>query len=526
MPLPGEAAVETRAGAAELQAARALESACLPDAIVRYEAAIAAAEAGREPAILAESLRALAVARHHRNETAEARRLCRKSCDVARQAGEARVAAEALNTLGAIDLATGALDEARRMFLEARELGHASRALRARVEQNLGILANIQGDQLEALGHYERSLEEYRATGDEPGCAIAYHNLGMVNADRGRLEAASCYFQESYAIAERTGNTYLQGLCLVNHAEVEVAREQYDSARLKTEAALGLFARLGARAPTASAHRVLGMVHRETGRLTLAEASFKTAIALAATAGSMLNEAEASRELGLLYQRMGRNHDGLRRLNVAYGLFRRLNARVELVDVEGRIADVKRNYLELVRAWGQSMEWRNAGAFGHCERLARHGVAVARVLGLDQDQEMAVLLGAYLHDIGLLRVPQDTINKTDPLTLQEQELVQMHPIWGLELLSTVEFPWEVKPIIRWHHEHYDGSGYPDKLEGNAIPLAAQIIGILDEFDSLTTKRTELAPRSAREAIEDMHGRRAWWSEPVFQAFLRVVTAPA
>src|SRR5687768_1125412 len=506
MPSRGDTLLtRTRPGASRLEEARGLEATSLTEAITRYEAAIAEAEAAGERSVLAESLRHLAVAKHHRSETAEARLLCRKSYDVARQAGLPRVAAEALNTLGAIDLTTGSLEDARRTLLEARELGSASRALRAKVEQNLGILANIRGDQVEALGHYERSLEEYRAAGDEHGCGLAYHNLGMVNADRGRLEAAACYYQESYAIAERTGNLYLQGLCLVNHGEVEVARERYEIARHKAEAALLLFDQLGAVAPKSGAHRVIGMAYRETGRVTLAESALKAAVDVAAATGSVLNEAEASRELALLYQIMSRNHDALRRLNTAHVLFRRLDARVELVDVGGRIAEVKRNYLSLVRAWGESMEWRNGGALGHCERVARYGVAVGRVLGLDEEDEMTILLGAYLHDVGLLRVPQEMLSKTEPLTPEELEVVRMHPVWGLDLLGSIEFPWDLKPVVRWHHEHYDGSGYPDRLRGDAIPLPAQVIGILDEYDALMTKRCGSEPRPAREAIEEMHG---------------------
>jgi response regulator RpfG family c-di-GMP phosphodiesterase len=502
------------------------EASSLPETIARLEAAIVAAETGGEHAVLADALRRLAIARHHRTETAEARRLCRRSYDVAREAGESTLAAEALNTLGAIELTTGSLDDARRTFLEARELGLESRAVRARVEQNLGIVANIRGEQLEALGHYERSLEEYRAANDEEGCGLAYHNLGMVNADRGRLEAAACYYQESYAIAERTANTYLQGLCLVNHGEVEVARQRYDVARQKAESALRLFDRMGAQSPKSSAYRVIGMAHRETGRATLAETSLETAIDVARASGSLLNEAEASRELALLYQGMNRNHDALRWLNTAHGLFRRLNARVEVVDVAGRIAELKSTYLTLVRTWSQSLDWRNSGAFDYDERIARHAVAIARILGLDAEQEMTVLLGAHLYNIGLLRVPQDILTKSGPLTAAEQEIVRMHPVWGLDLLGSFEFPWDLKPIVRSHHEHYDGSGYPDRLSGDVIPLGAQIVGVLDEFYGMTMKRCGSAPLPLREAVERMHGCRAWWSDPVFEAFLRVVTAPS
>lgn len=302
-------------------------SSFLPDSIARLENAVAAAEARGDDTALAASLRELAIARQHRAETPEARELCRQSYDVAKQIGDEQLAAEALNTLGGIDLATGSLDDARRNFLEAVELGGATGVLRARVEQNLGILANIRGDQREALDHYERSLEEYRALSDEHGCAIAYHNLGMVNADRGRLDTASAYYQESFAIARRTGNTYLQALCLVNEGEVEVSRARHDIGRDKAEAALRLFERLGVEGSKASAHRVIGMAHREAGRSTLAESALQTSMEVAVSTGSVPNQAEASRELGLLYEDMGRTYDAQRWLNMADSLFRRLTCR-------------------------------------------------------------------------------------------------------------------------------------------------------------------------------------------------------
>ena len=345
----GDAALTSvRTSATLLQEACGLEVSSLPDAIAHLEAAIAAAEAAREPAVLATSLRRLAVARHHRNETAEARQLCHRSYDIAWQASASGLAAEALNTLGAIDLTTGALEEARGTLLKARDLASEHRGLRARVEQNLGILANIRGEQLEALGHYERSLEDYRAEGDDQGCAAAYHNLGMVNADRGRLEAAACYYQESYAIAERTGNLYLQGLCLVNHGAVEVAQQRFEVGRKKAEAALELFDRLGALAPKSSAYRIIGMAYRDTGRATAAETALKTAIDVAVATRSVLNEAEATRELALLYQSLTRYPDALRLLTTAHGLFKRLNARVRLADTAKRLAELKQS-LELPR---------------------------------------------------------------------------------------------------------------------------------------------------------------------------------
>src|SRR5207245_9132503 len=103
--------------------------------------------------------------------------------------------------------------------------------------------------------------------------------------------------------------------------------------------------------------------------------------------------------------------------------------------------------------------------------------ALALVRTLAATSHTTTRLGAYLHDLGKVRVPHEILNKPGPLTHAEFEVVQMHPIWGLELLASVEFPWDLKPIIRWHHERYDGTGSPDRLRGDGIPIAAPILAI-------------------------------------------------
>jgi len=190
------AGLGSRFAADVLQEARELERAGrIAEAIVGYEATIARAEGSGEAAVLAEALRRLAILRQQRDESSPARMLCVRSYEVARAIGDDALAAEALNTLGGLHLATGAPAEARQAFVRALELGRSRRDLQARVHQNLGILANIQGDVEEALARYQRSLAAYRDCGDEHGCAITYHSLGMVSADRGWLNAADCCFR-------------------------------------------------------------------------------------------------------------------------------------------------------------------------------------------------------------------------------------------------------------------------------------------------------------------------------------------
>jgi putative nucleotidyltransferase with HDIG domain len=496
----------------------------IQEAIEGYESVVAAAERVPDRALQSEGLRRLAIRRCHRDEADAARALCRRSYEVALAGGHDELAAEALNTLGVIDLTTGSLAEARTTLLEALALGGSGRDLAARVEQNLGIIANIQGELDEAQKRYRRSLEAYDASRDQHGCAIAYHNLGMVCADRGQLEKADRYFRQSREVAEETGDVHLVALCLVNQAEVEVAGQRFENARQNAEHALTLLEQLGVRGARADAYRVIGMVYRETGRPALAESRLRSAIDLAVAAGSVLNEAEACRELAVLFQAMGRNQDALELLGKAYRLFRRLDARTDLVHVGGKVAALESTYLAVVQSWGRSIESSDSFTFGHCERVAQKAVAVARVLGLDAEEETTILLGAYLHDLGLVRVPHEILTKPGPLTREERDVAQKHPIWGIELLASVEFPWDIKPIIRSHHEKYDGSGYPDGLKGDEIPVSAQIVGIAEVFDALTNPRSGVPALPLERALERLTGMRTSWSNRVFEAFLKTIAA--
>jgi putative nucleotidyltransferase with HDIG domain len=342
----------------------------------------------------------------------------------------------------------------------------------------------------------------------------------MVSADRELWDDADRYFRRSLEIAEAIGDVHLQGLGLLNHAEVHLARQRYEQARLNAEAALAIFDRLGARLDKADAYKVIGRVYRETGRHALAESRLRSAVEIAVSTSSILSEAEASRELALLYQSMGRNQESLRLLNAAHRLFSRLDARVDLVDVSTKVHRLEETYLAVVREWGQSIESSDSYTFGHCERVAGYALALARELGLDEEQQTTIRIGAYLHDLGKVRVPHEVLNKPGALTPDEFRVIQMHPLWGLELLATVDFPWDIKPIIRWHHEKYDGSGYPDRLRGDEIPVNAQIICIVDVYDALTTTRSYRRALSGHEALTKMQECRSWWRPDVYQAFVR------
>ena len=104
--------------------------------------------------------------------------------------------------------------------------------------------------------------------------------------------------------------------------------------------------------------------------------------------------------------------------------------------------------------------------------------------------------------------------------------MKMHPEYGLEMLASVEFPWDIKPIIRSHHEKLNGKGYPDKLRGDEVPLTAQLIGVVDVFDALTTTRSYRAAMDRETALTEMRTCADWWKPEVLQCFLASVGAAA
>ena len=196
-----------------------------------------------------------------------------------------------------------------------------------------------------------------------------------------------------------------------------------------------------------------------------------------------------------------------------------------------RAADAPRtsldpDYRAAMRGLRLSMESSDGYTFGHSERVALYASQVAAALGMAGVEVDAVRIGAYLHDIGKVRVPYEILNKAGRLTPAEFEVMKMHPLWGLELLEGVEFPFDVKSTIRWHHEKRDGSGYPDGLEGDEVPLCASIIGIVDVYDALTSARSYRPAMSSADALREMRARRGWWRPEVYDAFLEAEVLPS
>ncbi|QSS05774.1 diguanylate cyclase (plasmid) [Klebsiella pneumoniae] len=142
---------------------------------------------------------------------------------------------------------------------------------------------------------------------------------------------------------------------------------------------------------------------------------------------------------------------------------------------------------------------RDRYTFGHSERVAGYAVALAERMGLPPDHVSLLQCGAYLHDIGKVEIPPEILNKPDKLDPKEWEIVKNHPEWGGNIVQPLTLLSAIVPLIRHHHENYDGSGYPDGLAGEEIPLFARILRIVDSFDAMTTDRPYKEAKTPVEA---------------------------
>jgi cyclic di-GMP phosphodiesterase len=167
------------------------------------------------------------------------------------------------------------------------------------------------------------------------------------------------------------------------------------------------------------------------------------------------------------------------------------------------------------------IEARDAYTDGHCQRLAAYATALGAALRLGDDDLAALYRGGFLHDLGKVGIPDVVLLKTDRLTKVEHKIIQQHPVIGDRLCGELRSLRRVRPIVRHHHERLDGGGYPDGLRGDAIPLLAQIMGIVDVYDAITTERPYKAAARPERAFDELKAevKRGWRRNDLVEAFI-------
>ena len=181
-------------------------------------------------------------------------------------------------------------------------------------------------------------------------------------------------------------------------------------------------------------------------------------------------------------------------------------------------------YLATIKSLALAIDAKDQYTHQHILRVQRYAVAAAKHLGLTGSELEAINTGALLHDIGKLGVPEYVLLKPGRLTDEEFAKIKQHPEIGAAILDPVEFPWPVLPVVRSHHERWDGTGYPDGLAGEDIPRTARILAVADVYDALTSSRSYRNAWTHERACEVIRKDRGSHFDPVIaDAFLEVIT---
>jgi len=174
------------------------------------------------------------------------------------------------------------------------------------------------------------------------------------------------------------------------------------------------------------------------------------------------------------------------------------------------------------------IETRDGYGQGHCHRMANYASALGRAMGLAESDVLALHRGGFLHDIGMLAISDSVLRKRGTLAPDEYELVKSHTEIGDRLCSNLRSLQPVRPIVRSHHERWDGSGYPDGLTGDDIPLTAQIIGVVDVYEALTAERPYQLQRSPEDTVQVLRSqvRNGWRRPDIVDTFIGLIESGA
>jgi putative nucleotidyltransferase with HDIG domain len=491
-------------------------------AIELYQGALDEATSRSDAVRAAEVLRWIGRVYRLRGDLELAEAAYRQSLTVAEDNGLTLHIASALNVLAMVDQLHGNVDAAEQRYSRARKLAveTGDDRLIAMIEQNIATMANIRGETDRALRTYAAVLARYQALKDDLACAYALNNMGMAHTDRGEWSMAAARFGHALDYARRTGDQEILGTVHLNAAELYLKSADMERAREHSGAAFSIFSRLQSRTGLAETYKLYAAIYRAADQPELAESHLLVTVELARSCEDRLLEAEIEQELALLHTSQGRNREALMSLNRAHAIFADFKARKEIVDIDKRLDRIEETYLEVMHAWGESIESKDHYTAGHCERVADYACMLAEAAGFAGRDLTWMRMGAFLHDIGKTSVPSEVLNKPGRLSNEEFELMKLHTVWGDEIISETPFPWDIRPIVRNHHERWDGSGYPDGMRGEEIPLTARILCVADVYDALTTNRSYRAALSRDEALATMEKEAGSVLDPTLYAIFR------
>jgi HD-GYP domain-containing protein (c-di-GMP phosphodiesterase class II) len=189
----------------------------------------------------------------------------------------------------------------------------------------------------------------------------------------------------------------------------------------------------------------------------------------------------------------------------------------------GLFSSVQEAYLATVRALAAAVDAKDPYTRGHSDGVAEYAISIGQAMNFAPEQMVALEMAAYLHDIGKIGISEDILLKPGKLTDVEMGQMRHHPLIGASILKPVAFPWPIAPIVRHHHEHYDGQGYPAGLRTEEIPVLARVLTVADSFEAMVADRPYRRGRSQQEAILELRRCSGTQFDPrIVDAFIEVL----
>lgn len=183
--------------------------------------------------------------------------------------------------------------------------------------------------------------------------------------------------------------------------------------------------------------------------------------------------------------------------------------------------DVRQNYLGTLEALASALDAKDKYTRGHSDRVAKYAVELARQIKLPEDQVEVIQQMALLHDVGKIGISDELLNRSGKISNDEFAMIKFHPVIGADILKDIHYLGAATEFVRYHHEKYDGSGYPDGLKGESIPLGARIITVADSFDAMTSDRSYRKKMTVQEALDEVSRCAGSHFDPLLaEAFLK------
>jgi putative nucleotidyltransferase with HDIG domain len=449
-----------------------------------------------------------------------ANRAFQESLISAQEEKQRTAAAAALNSMAACAQFRGRLDVAESLYGRASVLAEEAGDVRlcALIDQNLGTLASTRGDMSAALMRYQSSLERFQRLNDDRASAWVLNNMGKLHVSVGEFAEAGICFDSAQVLAKSIGDPASEAKIETNRAELYLKRQTFELARDCCDRAFTIFSRIGSDSGLCEVYKAYGVLYHETGKPGMAQVQLTLALKLARACEHPLLEAEIESQLARVFLAAREHRQAIRSLNRAYELFRELDARREILDLKRRLERISEVYFRAAELWVEDTPgFRAQRTAQRGKRVAEFALALAQEV--DYPETVWLRLGAYLHDVGNSAIPADVLSKPGPLTDSERAAIRRHPVIGDEILEELSFPAAVRPIVRNHHERWDGTGYPDGLRGEAIPLSARIVCIADIYDALTTESSYRPAYTSAESLEIMQAEAGKTVDPsLFRVF--------